>query len=195
MYVNFYDHNFNQEETNFPSIDDSAKPTKYVGHSHMIHFSKREISNRCENIDECIAIISIQGLDSVEYNDFYVVAYTEMPRLVSNTVMIGKVSEETMVYYTYTSYCDSWSLIISTSTYSINADLGLYINVGSDKELPTIEKHDIESTVWFSEVEHIHSEHEYFKDNNTKSMKQVFLIGVLSKQVQTFLSKLKKLIK
>ena len=186
MYVKFNDFDQKDDEIDLPAEDDVPKEAKHIGHSQLIHFSNKEVLKYCGDIKDCVAIISIQGLDAVEFNDFYIVAYTSLPKLVPNTPMIGKASEETMMYYTYTSYCDKWDLIVSASAYSIDADLDLYINVGSDKDLPSTDKYDIKSSLWFSEVEHLHLEHKYFKEKKIKSMKQVFLIGVYAKQETTF---------
>lgn len=186
FYVTFADYTSPEDEIMFPSSDDNVKEGKHLGHSRVAHFTKNEVAKHCEDFIECRAIITVKGKEAVEFNEFSLVAYTHVPRLVPNIPMVGRIMEKEMMYYTYTSSCEKCSIILSASAYSVDADLDLYINVGYDKELPTPEKHNIKSQEWFNEVIEINTHHKYFKDNNIKTMNKVFIIGVYSKQDTTF---------
>lgn len=185
-FISFESHNTREDDMKYPSGDKFIKKGKQIGHSQLIHFSSQEITNNCKDYISCIAIISVVGQGAVQTNEYSIVAYTHVPRLSPNTPMIGKASEDSTMYFSYTSFCETCSIIISASSYAVDSDLDLLINVGAEKDLPTIDKYDIISSQWFTEVINIDPSHEYFVKNKIKSMKQTFIIGVYSATETTF---------
>jgi hypothetical protein len=98
---------------------------------------------------------------------------------------VGKVEEDSMIYYIYNSNCEDCTLFISASSYSIDADIDMYINFGHKKELPTKDLYDIKSDSWFSEHVELDLQHEYMRQKKIKSMNEVIIIGVYAKEATT----------
>jgi hypothetical protein len=132
-----------------------------------------------------MVLIAVEGKDNKESNEFTIVSYTHIPRLIENRAMISSIGDKQMTYFTYKTYCTDCTVMISASAYSLEADIDLYINFGHKKDLPTKDNYDIKSETWFNEHVEIDLNHEYMKKQKIKSMKDVFIIGVYAKEAAT----------
>jgi len=203
IYVSFIDQGDQIDESVLPSKRSHTQKSKEIGHSETIHFTKKDIKKHCSDFRSCVALIGVEGkgIES-EYNEFSLVAYTQIPRLMENTPMVTPIKEKAMTYYTYKTYCTDCTIIISAIAYSIDADVDLFINFGHKKNLPTNDDYDIKSQTWFNEHIEIDLNHKYMKDNGVRSMKDTFIIGVYSKEdatvsieVEETVSRIKKISK
>lgn len=105
VYVSFVDQRDEIDERVLPSKRSHSQKSKGVGHSESIHFSKKDIIRNCVLIDHCVALIGVEGKGSErEYNEFSLVAYTHIPRLIENSAMIASIKEKSMTYFTYKTY-------------------------------------------------------------------------------------------
>lgn len=130
-------------------------------------------------------IIGIRGEWLIELIEYTLIAYTKLPRVTSNSPISARIEKNTFSYFAYRSYCESCSIIVSASSYSVDADIDMYINVGHGSTLPTNDIYHIKSNHWFSETVEISLDHEYFKKNKIESMKGIYLIGIFAKEDTT----------
>jgi len=128
-----------------------------------------------------MVLISIEGANTVQYNEYTLTAYTRIPKLIQNSPSMAIVEEDSMVYFTYKSYCDDCTLFISASAFSIDADIDMYLNFGGDKDLPTRDSSDIKLNEWFSEHIELDLNSPFMDKNNIKSMQETIIIGIYSK--------------
>lgn len=185
VYVSFTDQNKKNEELALPTTKSYIKKSKGIAHSQVVHFSKKELIKKCSEFAECMALVTVEGKGNLEKNHFTLVAYTRIQRLTENTPIVGKVEKNAMIYYTYKSLCEDCTLIISASSFSVDADIDLFINIGHKKDLPTVDSYDVKSTEWFSERIEIDRDNDQVKSKGIKSMKDIFIIGVYAKEDTT----------
>lgn len=185
IFVSFADQSEKNEKLVMPNDQSHIKRSKGSGHSEVVHFGRKQLLKECGEFKECMALIAVRGMEPVEYNEFTLIAYTHIPALVVNTPMVGKIEEDSMIYYRYRSSCEDCTIIISASSYSVDTDIDLYINYGWKKELPTKDAHDIKVNNWFSEHIELDLEHPFMTKNKIKSMKEIFIIGVYAKEETT----------
>lgn len=187
MYVSFVDQAKSKQSNDLlmPTDTEHMKKSKTVGHSEIIHFSKKEIKKEWEQIKECLMIIGVRGEESIDLIEYTLIAYTKLPRVTSNSPISARIDKNTFSYFVYRSLCESCSIIVSASSYSVDTDIDMYINVGYKNSLPTNDNYDIKSNHWFSEVVEISLDHEYFRKNKIESMKGIYIIGIYAKEDTT----------
>ena len=185
IFISFSDQSQKNEDLVLPNSKSYIKKGKGIAHSQVIHFTKKELKKHCSEFTECMALITVEGKSAIEKNEFTLVAYTHIPRLIENTPVIGKVEKDAPIYYSYKSLCADCTIIVSASAYSIDADIDLYINVGHKKDLPTKDAHDIKSEQWFSEHLMIDKDNEQVRKKGIKSLKDTLIIAVYGKDATT----------
>ena len=74
---------------------------------------------------------------------------------------------------------------MSLSTIGSDGDPDLYINFG-DERLPSKDESDMHSSTSKSEVITINLKHQFFQNNNIKSMRGPYLIGVYGQKKSNF---------
>jgi len=187
MYIDFVDQSKNTKsgELVMPSVDHNKFKSKTVGHSELIHLKKTEVKEACGDFKDCLLVIGVRGEAVREFSEYTLIAYSHLPILTSNSPMISKIDSDSMNYFAYRSQCESCSIIISASSFSVEDDIDMYINIGKNKQLPTREEYDIKSEQWFSEMVEINLDHDYFKGKKVDSMKGVYLIGIYAKKETT----------
>lgn len=185
IYASFVDQSEKSDDLLNPTKDEHIKKSKAISHSQLIHFSKKEVRKNCEEFDECMVLISVEGDGAVQYNEYTLIAYTRIPKIIPKAPSVAVVEEGSMAYFTYKSYCDDCTIFISASAYSIDADIDMYLNIGGDKDLPTKDQHDIRLNEWFSEHIELSLDHPYMEDHKIKSMQETIIIGVYAKETTT----------
>ena len=187
MYVSFVDQAKSKKSTDLPMPTDTEhmKRSKTVGHSEIIHFSRKEIQKEWGEFKDWLMIIGVRGEEAISLIEYTLIAYTRIPRVTSNSPISAKIDRDSYSYFVYRSLWETWSIIISASSYSVDADIDMYINMGYQNSLPTKENYHIKSSNWFSEVVEISLDHEYFTRNKITSMKGIYIIGIYAKEDTT----------
>ncbi|CAI2385317.1 unnamed protein product [Moneuplotes crassus] len=182
LYAIFADHSTNAFKVLKPSTDDYVKASTDVGHSQMIHFTRKEVKKDCEDFEECMVVISVEGKGSVQFNEYSITAYNHLRRLIPNSPTYAVINKGQMGYFTYKSYCEDCTIFLSAATFAIDSDIDMYLNIGSDKDLPTPDSYDIKRDEWFTEHIELDSQSEYFKKKGIETMQNTILIGIYAKE-------------
>lgn len=139
---------------------------------------------------ECALVVAVLGrTDQKSFSQYELVSYVSVQRLRSDRVVQANVRQDGYQYFLYEMQCDTCSLMVGLQTFS-GGDPDLYIlHYRNDTEtrLPGKDFYDFKSAEYGSEAVELDLDNPYFKKNNLKTMRGVYVFAVHGKKAGTFL--------
>lgn len=142
-------------------------------------------SERDQDAQECTLVISVYGKEASPFNQFDLVARTNMQQLSTETPVQVRLGEGEYQYFFYDVECDDCTILLGLQSFS-GGDPDLFVNFGQD-QLPTKDQCDFASDSYGNEVLSIDLNNKYFAKQKLSSMKGTYTVATYGKKAGLFI--------